>query len=354
MHPILNHRGRLAIYALVWMLMGLLLALGFRVGGVWLSAGFFVPLSLAYGAASLSAWYVCRAFPLGEGSTTRGLLLAHVLAALLISVAWVALAAPWARALDALASTTDAHTFYSTQWPLLFVVGVLLFWLTATFYYLLTAFEASRDAEQRALSLSLLAREAELKALRAQIDPHFIFNSLHSISALTASNPAAARTMCLLLADFLRDTLRLGERRTIPLEEELSLAERFLAIEQVRLGARLQVTRDIQPEALPCLVPSLLLQPLVENAVVHGIAQLVEGGTIGIAAVRSGSMLQISLENPCDPDRTGSRGVGLGLALLRQRLTTEFGAYDAVSVDERDGRFRVEVRLPAVIGGAAT
>jgi LytS/YehU family sensor histidine kinase len=154
--------------------------------------------------------------------------------------------------------------------------------------------------------------------------------------------------MCLLLADFLRETLRLGATERIPLAAELALADRFLAIEQIRLGSRLQVTCETTDDAGVCLVPPLLLQPLVENAVVHGVAQLVEGGTIRMAASRAGSTLTITLENPCDPDRARTRGVGLGLELLRRRLTTQFGAYDAVHAAEHLGRFKVEVRLPAV------
>jgi LytS/YehU family sensor histidine kinase len=231
---------------------------------------------------------------------------------------------------------------------LLIVIGVLLFWLVVLFHYLLIAFEASRDADKRALELSLLAREAELRAVRAQIDPHFIFNSLHSISALTSADPANARRMCLLLADFLRETLRLDAASRISLADEFALAERFLAIEQVRLGPRLRVTRDTDPQADACLVPPLLLQPLVENAIVHGVGQLVEGGTIRMAAARSGALLTITLENPCDPDRSRSRGVGLGLELLRKRLTNQFGVYEAVQAKEESGQFRVEVRMPAV------
>jgi LytS/YehU family sensor histidine kinase len=239
---------------------------------------------------------------------------------------------------------------YTTQRPLLFVVGALLFWLVSVFFYLLIAFDASKDAERANVELSLLAREAELKALRAQIDPHFIFNSLHSISALTATDPAAARRMCLLLADFLRETLRLGGNEQIPLAEELALADRFLAIEQVRFGTRLHVTHETEPGATTCLVPPLLLQPLVENAVTHGIAQLVDGGTIRMAAACTGSTLTITLENPCDPDRARTRGVGLGLELLRKRLTNHYGAADAVYAHEHSGQFRVEVRIPAVTG----
>ena len=116
----------------------------------------------------------------------------------------------------------------------------------------------------------------------------------------------------------------------------------------VRLGSRLVITRDTDPQASTCLVPPLLLQPLVENAVKHGVAQLVDGGTIRVAASRSGTTLTITLENPCDPERLRPRGVGLGLELLRKRLTNHYGDVEAVFAQEQSGQFRVEVRIPAV------
>lgn len=349
MHPILADRRRLAIYMLAWFLIGLLLMAGLRRDSAWLTAAaFFLPASLLSAFVSLSSGYVCRAFPIDARMRMWRVVVAHILAASIASAMWVAIAAAWATAIDSLAGDVGAELLYAEQRPLLFVVGALLFWLAAAFHYLLIAFEASREAETQALELRLLAREAELKALRAQIDPHFIFNSLHSISALTTIDPAAARRMCLLLADFLRETLRLGSSSQISLADEFALAERFLAIEQVRLGSRLHVTKETDTQAVECLVPPLLLQPLVENAVVHGVAQLVDGGTIRMTASRDESTLTITLENPCDPDRARTHGVGLGLELLRKRLTTQCGVYDAVRADEQSGRFRVEVRIPVV------
>jgi two-component system, LytTR family, sensor histidine kinase AlgZ len=347
-HPILGHVRRLALYLLAWVLVGTLLALGLGRGTDWLTALLlFVPASLAYAVITQSAWYVCRTFPLTRARAWQ-IAAAQVLSATFASAIWVGMIGVWAAGLDAMGAGPARETVYQSQQPLLFVVGALLFWLASAFFYLLMAFEASQQAERANVELGLLAREAELKALRAQIDPHFIFNSLHSISALTASNPAAARRMCLLLADFLRDTLRLGSRAQISLADELALAERFLAIEQVRLGARLQIVRETDTDARACLVPPLLLQPLVENAVNHGVAQLVDGGTIRMVAARIGPTLTITLENPCDPDRARTRGVGLGLELLRNRLTNQYGVTDAVFAREDSGRFRVEVRIPAV------
>jgi hypothetical protein len=351
-HPILGHARRLAIYLLAWLLIGALLSLGFARGAGWLPALlFFLPLCAAYAIVTQSAWYVCRVFPLATSSPWMAAG-AQLAGGLFASGLWLGAAAGMAGALDAIGEGAARQALFDSQRALLFVVGALLYWLASVFFYLLMVFDVSQQAERENVELRLLAREAELKALRAQLDPHFIFNALHSISALTASNPTAARRMCLLLADFLRDTLRLGASRQILLGEELALAERFLAIEQVRLGARLAVDREAAPDAEACLVPPLLLQPLVENAVKHGVAPLVDGGTIRLRAARAGSTLLISLENPCDPDRPRVRGVGLGLDLLRDRLASQYGVADAVLAREEGGRFRVEVRMPAVTPAA--
>jgi hypothetical protein len=349
MHPILADRRRLLIYLSAWFVVGASLAVGLEQDGEWLAAlVVLLPVSLVYAFVCLSAWYPCRAFPLDGKTRAWTLAVVHGLASVVASGMWTAASQAWAGTLDDIFGSFGAARLYEGREPLLFVVGVLLYWFAVVFHYLLIAFEASREAERRAIEVHLLAREAELKALRAQIDPHFIFNSLHSISALTASNPAAARRMCLLLADFLRETLRLGASAQITLADELKLADRFLAIEQVRLGERLQISRETDPETLACLVPPLLLQPLLENAVVHGVAQMVDGGLIRMVAARDAGLLTITIENPCDPDRARSRGVGLGLTLLQQRLLTQCGVHDGCRAAEEAGRFRVEVRMPAV------
>jgi len=347
-HPILSDRVRLAVYLAAWLPVGVLLTIGLGSENTWTTAGaLLLPLSLVYAFIGLSIWYVCRALPLEPGRTTPTIL-ALIVGAALTSAVWVAIGQASAAALDSLVDGLDAVALLSEQRQLLFVIGALLFWLVATTYYLLIAFQASRQAETRALELSLLARESELRALRAQIDPHFLFNSLNSISALTSADPAAARRMCVLLADFLRSTIKLGATARIPLGEELDLAERFLAIERVRLGSRLSVTREADQESAACLVPPLLLQPLVENAVIHGIGHLLEGGNIRMAATRGGAFLTISLENPCDPGRPRRSGNGVGLDLLKRRVATQFGGEGAVRVDEQPEWFRVEVRIPAV------
>jgi LytS/YehU family sensor histidine kinase len=245
-----------------------------------------------------------------------------------------------------LTNRADVQGSFRTGAPTLFGFGFLLYLLAMAVSYLAAAFTVSRDAERRGLELQVFAREAELRALRAQIDPHFLFNSLQSISALTTADPAAARRMCLLLADFLRETLAFGARKRIPLASELALARRFLAIEQVRFGDRLRVDVEAPSDGGACEVPPLLLQPLVENAVTHGVAHMLEGGTVTIRADKRPASLVLVVENPCDADRPAGRGTGLGLRNVRERLQSEYGDDAVLQAGEANGRFIARIEMP--------
>jgi two-component system sensor histidine kinase AlgZ len=346
MHPILADVKQLGLYLLGCLPIGIFLVIGLGHQGAWGTAAvFFLPLMLIYAFMGLSAYYLCSAFPIGRGDRSWRAVPAHFSAAATIGGLWVGLAWVWARLLESLNIGLQPQQYLTQPW-LLFVVGALLFWLATAFHYVLIAANASQNAERRSLESGLLAREAELKALRAQLDPHFLFNSLNSISSLTARDPSAARKMCLLLADFLRDTLRLGAAQKISLQEELNIVERYLAIEQVRLGARLTVSKQISQEALTARVPALILQPLAENAVLHGIAHLLEGGTVTITAERQHSMLLVRVANPCDADRPRHQRPGVGLSLVRQRLQSQFGAAGRFEVVEEPGEFIATVSLP--------
>jgi LytS/YehU family sensor histidine kinase len=214
-------------------------------------------------------------------------------------------------------------------------------------HYLTIAFEDARQIETREMEVKVLAREAELKALKAQLDPHFLFNSLNSISSLCGSNPATARTLTTLLAEYLRKSLRIGTAQSITLSEELELASSYLAIERIRFGPRLEVEQTIDESVRGFAVPPLLLQPLVENAVRHGIGQLLEGGVVQIDARRDGPRVRISVENRCDPDRASQPGEGIGLANTRRRIATYYGDDARIEVTDEPARFRVAFSLPA-------
>lgn len=154
--------------------------------------------------------------------------------------------------------------------------------------------------------------------------------------------------MTLLLADFLRKTLSLGAKQFITVDEEVGLALNFLEIEQVRFGSRLRIRKNIDPHTESMQVPPLLLQPLVENAVGHGIANLIDGGEITISASTRGSRLLLSIDNPCDPEHPRRRGQGIGLENVRNRLRTLYASEAQFEVHSSPDSFRAEILLPAV------
>jgi two-component system sensor histidine kinase AlgZ len=350
MHPILARLERLGGYLALWCAIGIFeSAMLTRQGLTWPAALIQVlPPLLVYAFVCLSAWYVCRATPLATSTVSR-VLTASMVAAWVAAALWLALNEAWLATLDATPELASITPRFRAQIPFLFAGNVMLFLLVLSVHYVVLAFEAFRTAERQQLELQVLTRDAELRALRAQVDPHFLYNSLNSISALTSSDPAAARRMCLLLAEFLRATLRVSTQHSITMAEELSLVERFLSIEQVRFGERLQVERSVDEHALECHVPPLVLQPLLENAVGHGIAGMVDGGTIRLDIVKRGDRLSITVDNPRDPDALPRTRGGVGLENVRKRLAIMFGHAARVEATASPTGFSVAIDLPSTL-----
>ena len=348
MQPILAQRRRLVFYLLVFLQTGVLLGelVARSTGAARLEAMMLAtPLMLVHAFSCLASWYLCRSIPLGEVRPER-LLVVHLAAGLAACGLLVAVGTSWAQLLARTARFRDSASVFAASTTLVFVFALLLFSLAVTVHYLFIAAAASREAERRAYELRILAQEAELKALRIQIDPHFLFNSLNSISSLVVSDPRQAREMCIRLADFLRRSLRLGASERILLAEEIALAKGYLAVEQVRFGERLRVEWSIDDGCSEWRVPPLVLLPLVENAIRHGIAHLPEGGTLAVRAARRHGRLHLAVENPCDADRSSNTGEGIGLENLRRRLVTGYGTDVLLQVRESRECFTVELSLP--------
>jgi two-component system, LytTR family, sensor kinase len=227
---------------------------------------------------------------------------------------------------------------------------VLFLW--CSLYFSIKHWQRSARERERLLRAESEAREARLSALRYQLNPHFLFNSLNAVSTLVLEgNAPAATRMLAQIADLLRTTLDSQSLAETPLSQEIALAERYLAIEQTRLGDRLRVALDISPHTLDALVPSMLLQPLVENAVRHGVAPLVDGGTIRILSSLHGSQLQVTVENsgipgPPQPQNHAATN-GIGLRNTAERLKTLYGAaHNLVLRWPETGGCQVTIELP--------
>lgn len=332
-----------------WIFFGLVLAgLLNSSAGMPRRNAFYFGMMLS-GIAQLSAWsavFSCRTVPLAKTPAWR-LLLTHLTAAIVLTFFWVKIGDIIAHQLEPLPKWQDVHPQYAYRTGLLYGAGVFYYLLSVAITYALMAQRASQEAQERAVESIARAREAELSALKAQINPHFLYNSLNSISALTSIDPSRAREMCVALADFLRLTLGMGEKRVIPLDEEVSLLEKYCAIEKVRFGNRLTVKTEIEDDAKSCLLPPLLLQPLFENAVVHGIAQMPEGGWIRLKAARNTGRLSLTVENSWDPEAGSSRRNGVGLKNVQRRLEARYGNEAQLQAQAEDDVFRVSLVFPA-------
>jgi hypothetical protein len=349
MHPILAKPGRLLPYlACCAPLAAIVTALLARPGGLFVgeAVALAIPLTLAYAFMGLSPWYLCRQFPLKRARIIP-LVLAHATAGASIAALWVGFGALLAAGYNLIPGFEGLPGRFAAQLLTLLAAGFLVYLLAASLNYVLLALQAASEAERREAELEILAREAELAALRAQIRPHFLFNSLNSISALASADPPKAQEMCVRLAEFLRKSLSVGERKTISVAEELALSRAYLQVEALRFGERLQFEEDLDERGDLCQLPPLLLQPLVENAVRHGVASRIEGGKVRVSVACSAGRLRILIENPLDPDAPQRPGTGVGLANVRQRLAAKWGPDGLFAAKRLADRYMVVISVPA-------
>ena len=301
-----------------------------------------VPMSLVFGAIAVGLGPVCRVVTFRADEPWRPLAV-HLAGALLTAALWTGLVRIWASLVRSLPGTDGLA---DPAFRLVFVVGALLYLLAVTGHYLMAEQRRLARAREDARELRTLAREAELESLKSQINPHFLFNSLNSISALCGSDPAGARRMAEKLAGFFRRSVRMTRRHTIPLGEEIDLVRRYLEIERVRFGDRLRFTLEIDEAVSEQPVPPFTLQPLVENSIRHGISRRIEGGTILLRVGTRDDYARITVENDIDPDAEPNGGTGTGLDNVRRRLRAQYGDEAAMRVEAKERRFRVTLAVP--------
>jgi len=292
-----------------------------------------------------------RRFPLEPPRLARNIAL-HVVGALGMSVAWAALGTLLRLAIfpSAAGASTQKLWLGFVSWvftTLPFGVGVYfaLVAIQHSFFY----FAQARERETQSAVLAAQLSEARLGALRMQLNPHFLFNSLNAVTVLVRDgNTAAASRMLELLSDVLRQVLRTGETHETALSQELNFLERYLAIEQVRFSDRLRPRIEIDPALARAAVPRFLLQPLVENALRHGIARRSDAGVVQVSAYRDDQQLVLTVrdDGPGLPTAPGA-GTGVGLSNTRARLAALYGSGATLEVANAEGGGVIAtVRLP--------
>jgi LytS/YehU family sensor histidine kinase len=224
--------------------------------------------------------------------------------------------------------------------------GILIYLLLLAVYYLMLSLKELKERMEREASLTSLLREAEINKLRAQIKPHFLFNSLNSVSSLTLTDPAKAQEMVIKLSEFMRYSLSMAEESMSTLKNELYHVGLYLDIEKVRFSDRLVISESIDPACENLPIPAMILQPLLENAVKHGVYTQAGPSLIKIEVKCVNEYLEVVISNDFDPETLPRKGTGTGLQNVIRRMATIYNRQDLVQIVKKENFFIVTLKLP--------
>jgi len=347
-HPITGNRRSVVIYSLVWLMVSV-------TQGVLYYYFLHFPMSvlvtdaltsnLLFACLGLLAWYPTRYIPFQQHSPLYSIL-AHVMAGIIVMGIWVLLTIGILNAL--FTSQTDYTEFLNQTVAWRAMLGGLIYLVLVLIYYLVSNNQKLQERLQQEERLKGLVRDAELNLLKSQINPHFLFNSLNSIASLTMTNPDEAREMIIRLSDFLRYSLKHRENEYVPLREELGRMKDYLAIEKVRFGEKLLYEFDISEECEQFPVPTMIFQPLFENAIRHSVYESVEPVTIRFSCMADHEHMKAVVSNDYDPAIPSMKGTGLGLQNVRQRIMLAYKERGNVHWTGKDGVFTVSILFPHI------
>jgi sensor histidine kinase YesM len=346
-HPLLENSTRLLVWWLAWLILaaGQSLLIHFVSGNkVEVAIADGLVSMVIFGLLGLAVWYPVRFLLKDENQLYTSVFNILLTGSLTLAV-WLFGTRFIVRAM--VSEKIDYDIFWHSVLVFRATAGILIFFMIILVYYLFLS--ASRLAEKaaRQSQLETQVREGELKMLRSQINPHFLFNSLNSVSSLTVTNPLKARDMIVKLSDFMRYSLSSRNEQPVTLGNEMESLRLYLQIEKVRFGERLVIEEDISPECIPALMPGMLLQPLYENAVKHGVYESTEEVIIKTTARKENDTVIITVTNNVDTDSVVTKkGAGIGLKNVSSRLELFFGDRADLTVNRGEDSFTVVVRFP--------
>ncbi len=343
-HPILSGLGPV-YYGLVW-----LIIIGLHAAV--LIFNFDIPLVVAFqdsivfnvlfAGLGLGYWYIMRyAFVGGPGNFSP--LFTLLVTGIFSLGVWLMLA----NSIMEILSPDDEYWQFlksSQIWRITF--GGLFYALLVLTYYLVYYNHNLQEQARKQLELANAVKDAELKMLKFQINPHFIFNGLNSISSLTVSDPPAAQKMVVKLSHFLRYSLGKDNKEINLLKDEINNIQLYLDIEKIRFGDRLHFETDIDAECYNCTIPNLILQPLFENAIKHGVQESINAITIKLKVEKLDDTIELCISNNFDPDAISQKGAGIGLKNIQERLNLIYGRRDLMTFKKEDQLFQVNMTIP--------
>ncbi len=350
-NPFISNKKVLASYSIVWFFVFLVQV---SVLNLFLHISFFASVldsafyNGLYFALGISLWYTVN-FNSLENYSVPKIFLNHIAAAAITSGLWIFVGYYFLSHM-----ITDDITYSnfllksSLVWR--FLIGILYYSVIISIDYIFIYYYNFQEKVLKETELHALVKEAELKTLKYQINPHFIFNSLNSISSLTITNPVKAQDMTIKLSSFLRSTLSKNEKQKSKLSEEINNAKLYLDIEKVRFAEKFDFIDEIKPECKELEVPSMILQPLFENAIKHGVYESLDKVFIKLSCGMEKEYFKIVVENNFDTEAIPRKGEGIGLRNIKNRLKLIYNQENLLTVEKIKNIFKVTIFIPLQSG----
>lgn len=342
-HPFITNPRLTIFYGIFWLIASavMMLILIFSNGLDYWAAFVEVFTSiLVFAFIGASIWYVIRFSTLENNSILR-IILAHLIAASIIVFIWMYLNVILVKLLNPQALEWMHKGMINKIFG-----GYLMYVIYVIFFYAVNYYYSFKEKVRNEGKLIALVKEAELHALKSQINPHFLFNSLNSISSLTMTDPAKAQEMVINLSQLMRYSLKHGQHEKVLFKQELENNKLYLQIEKVRFGSKLSPVFDIDEKCMQLNIPNMILQPLYENAIKYGVYEATEPVEIKTVCRCNEDFLQITIKNSYDPNVISKRGEGIGLRNIRDRLEIIYGNPHLMTLEDNRKEFTVTLTIP--------
>jgi sensor histidine kinase YesM len=345
-HPVFEKRKYIIYYIFIWWLIASINAI---VLSHYYGCNYFISITdsfifyILFGILGIGLWYTVR-YNTIDNNRFFDILLNHLGVAAVSLLLWFF--SGYYLLHQIFESQKEYIVFLNQSIPWRLASGIFFYCLTILFYYLIISYQNLREKTKNETELKALVKETELSMLKSQINPHFLFNSLNSISSLTITNPAKAQEMIIKLSEFLRRSIGHKEVQMVTLDEEIEHIMLYLDIEKVRFGDRLRYDFHINNICGGFLVPSMLLQPLFENAVKHGVYESMEEVIIMFSCEPVPEGIKIKIANNFDPDAPPRKGNHMGIKNIGNRLKLIYQYDDLLKINKTERNFEVEILLP--------
>ena len=342
-HPLTNNYRLLGFYAIFWATISII---NIILQVFW----YDIPLTYSildtgttyvlYPLLGSSIWYSIRYNSLEEVSVGR-LIIFHFIAASILCGIWIyisyAIYQPFIK---------DNNKYLKDGLPSKIFLGYVMYAIYLVFFYAVNYYQSLKEKIKKESEYKALIREAELQALKSQINPHFLFNSLNSISSLTVSNPEKAQEMVINLSTFMRYSLMHNEKEMVSFSRELENIKLYLSIEKVRFGKKLNAEFEIDAHCMEAEIPNMILQPLYENAIKYGVYETTDQVTIKTSCICDGNILKITIVNDYESNTIKRRGEGIGLRNIKKRMEIIYNNPDLMKVTDNKTSFEVQLIIP--------